>query len=253
VIVPKKDPTAVAIGKRIRQSRKMAGFNTAADLNQKFPAWSSSRLGNYESGQSMPSPDIVMDIAKETDTSPCWIMFGLGPIRSAQRDLQAVRHQNLLYLLKDTSSKEKRQLAKPLNLTTIQLEQHLGNPFKKIPDRLARKLERQFGKEKGWLDEQHVVSDGISSAFPDDMRELMEIYSEMPAEKRSALLEIARSVFKIVPEWITGPIHKPQQIFATGLPLFLHLLALILKLTMAISNGEESHGEEGCEVGGRIG
>jgi hypothetical protein len=175
----------------------MAGFNTAADLNQKFPSWSSSRLGNYESGQSLPSPDIVLEIAKETDTSPCWIMFGLGPIRSAQRDLQAVRHQNLLYLVKDRSNREKARLAKLLNLKGEQLEQHLDNPFKKIPDRLARKLERESEKERGWLDEQHVVSDGISSAFPDDMRELMEIYSEMPAQKRTALLEMARTLFKI--------------------------------------------------------
>lgn len=193
----KKDPTAIAIGKRIRQARKMAGFNTAADLNQRFPEWSSSRLGNYESGQSIPSPDIVVEIAQETDTSPCWIMFGLGPIRSAQRDLQAVRHQNFLYLFKDKSNREKSQLAKLLNLTNDQLEKHLENPFKKIPDRLARKAERVAEKVRGWLDEQHVVSDGISSAFPDDMRELMEIYSEMQSEKRQSLLEIARSINKI--------------------------------------------------------
>lgn len=175
----------------------MAGFNTAADLNQRFPDWSSSRLGNYESGQSIPSPDIVMGIAQETDTSPCWIMFGLGPIRSAQRDLQAVRHQNFFYLFKDKSNREKIQLAKLLDLSADQMEKHLDNPFKKIPDRLARKAERVSEKVRGWLDEQHVVSDGISSAFPDDMRELMEIYSEMQSEKRSSLLEIARSINKI--------------------------------------------------------
>jgi transcriptional regulator with XRE-family HTH domain len=195
--VQKKDPTAIAIGKRIRQARKMAGFNTAADLNQRFPDWSSSRLGNYESGQSIPSPDIVMEIAQETDTSPCWIMFGLGPIRSAQRDLQAVRHQNFLYLFNDKSNREKSQLAKLLNLSADQMEKHLDNPFKKIPDRLARKAERIAEKVRGWLDEQHVVSDGISSAFPDDMRELMEIYSEMQSEKRISLLEIARSINKL--------------------------------------------------------
>jgi transcriptional regulator with XRE-family HTH domain len=195
--VQKKDSTAIGIGKRIRQARKMAGFNTAADLNQRFPDWSSSRLGNYESGQSIPSPDIVMEIAQETDTSPCWIMFGLGPIRSAQRDLQAVRHQNFLYLFKDKSNREKGQLAKLLNLSADQMEKHLDNPFKKIPDRLARKAERISEKVRGWIDEQHVVSDGISSAFPDDMRELMEIYSEMQSEKRISLLEIARSINKI--------------------------------------------------------
>jgi transcriptional regulator with XRE-family HTH domain len=195
--VQKKDPTAIAIGKRIRQARKMAGFNTAADLNQRFPDWSSSRLGNYESGQSIPSPDIVMEIAQETDTSPCWIMFGLGPIRSAQRDLQAVRHQNFLYLFNDKSNREKSQLAKLLNISADQMEKYLNNPFKKIPDRLARKAERVSEKVRGWLDEQHVISDGISSAFPDDMRELMEIYSEMQSEKRISLLEIARSINKL--------------------------------------------------------
>ncbi|MBV2093175.1 MAG: helix-turn-helix domain-containing protein, partial [Candidatus Thiodiazotropha sp. (ex Ctena orbiculata)] len=87
-----KDPVAVKIGKRISQARKMAGFKTAKAFREKLPKWPVNRLSWYEAGYSMPHPGDIEIIAKVTGTSTCWIMFGLGPIRSGERDLQAVRH-----------------------------------------------------------------------------------------------------------------------------------------------------------------
>jgi len=41
----RKNPTAVKIGQRIKQARRMAGFDTAAQLLAKIPNWGTSRLG----------------------------------------------------------------------------------------------------------------------------------------------------------------------------------------------------------------
>ena len=98
-----KNPTAVKIGNRIKQARKMAGLDTQAKLLEIIPEWSASRLGNYESGISMPSPDDVMIIAEAVQASPAWLMFGIGPIRSAYRDVQAIRHQNLQFIFEQLS------------------------------------------------------------------------------------------------------------------------------------------------------
>ena len=81
----------------------MAGFQSAASMLQEITGWSNSRLGNYEAGISLPSPDHIKLIAETTGVSPCWLMFGLGPIRSSGRDLQAIRHQNLVYLVETIS------------------------------------------------------------------------------------------------------------------------------------------------------
>lgn len=86
-----KNPTAVQIGQRIYQARRMAGFNTAAQLLAHIPDWGPSRLGTYEAGISLPSPDDVKVIAEQSGASPCWIMFGSGPIRASGRDTQAIR------------------------------------------------------------------------------------------------------------------------------------------------------------------
>ena len=84
-MIDRKNPTAVQIGQRIKQARKMSGMDTAETLLEKIPEWKRSRLGNYEAGISTPSPDDVRQIASATGASPCWIMFGAGPIRATGR------------------------------------------------------------------------------------------------------------------------------------------------------------------------
>jgi len=188
-----KDPTAIKIGKRIAQARKMAGFSTAREFRQQLGDWPQNRLSWLEAGYSMPHPDDVQLMARVTGASPCWIMFGLGPIRSAERDLQAVRHQNLVYLQRQWNQ-HPDELLSALELSAEQFAQHLENPFKRVSDRLARRLEKATGRAARWLDEQHIESDGLCASFPDDLRELMTIYSEMDRSGRKLLIAMAATL-----------------------------------------------------------
>jgi hypothetical protein len=183
------------VGSRIRQARVMAGYVKIADLSDCFPDWSDSRLGNYETGTSLPSPIDIERIAKETDSSPCWIMFGIGSIRSASRDIQAVRHQNLTQLYKKLPKANRSGLRAAIKLKPNELTSHLNNPFLKLTDTLCRNVEKHIGKPKGWMDEQQIDNDGLCDYFPDDIRELMTIYSDLDNNHKSLLLEMAK-VFK---------------------------------------------------------
>jgi len=191
----RKNPTAVQIGQRIKQARRMAGFDTAAQLLEKIPDWGSSRLGNYEAGISLPSPDDVKVIAEKTDASPCWIMFGSGPIRASGRDTQAIRHQNLVATFEQARAQRGQltPLLKAIGLSRKKLDEHVDNPFLTIPDRLVRRCEQFLKKQKGWMDEQHVETDPVCASFPEDMRQLMMIYSELPAQERQRLLRVVEA------------------------------------------------------------
>jgi len=188
-----KNPTAVQIGQRIKQARKMAGLDTAAQLLVKISDWGTGRLGNYEAGISLPSPDDVKIIAKATGSSPCWIMFGLGPIRSTGRDIQAIRHQNLVYVY-DICKSRKAAVTKFLKATGLsrkKADEYANNPFLSIPDRIARKCEKYSCKPSGWLDEQHIESDPVCAAFPEEMKRVMEILSDLSGERKELFLKIA--------------------------------------------------------------
>ncbi|VAW99113.1 hypothetical protein MNBD_GAMMA22-1434 [hydrothermal vent metagenome] len=189
----KKNPTTVQIGQRIKQARKMAGFETASQLLDEISSWGTGRLGNYEAGISLPSPDDIKVLAQITGSSACWIMFGLGPIRATGRDLQAIRHQNFNYIIDNCLSKkgELTKYLKAVGLSRKKIDEYINNPFKKISDRLSRKTEQFTDKTTGWLDEQHVESDPVCAAFPDDMRRIMEIYSNLSLDKRNMLLQIS--------------------------------------------------------------
>ncbi len=189
----KKNPTAVQIGQRIKQARKMAGFDTGSLLLKKLPGWGAGRLGNYEAGISLPSPDDVKTISKVTGSSPCWIMFGAGPIRSTGRDIQAVRHQNFVSIY-DKLQLEKGLIKKFLNaagLSRKKANDYVSNPFVKIPDRVARRCEQFENKPEYWMDEQHVEVDPVCAAFPEDMGLVMEIFSNLPEDKRKMFVRMA--------------------------------------------------------------
>ena len=194
----KKNPVNVQIGQRIKQARQMAGFNTAAQLLETLTDWGAGRLGNYEAGISQPSPEDILLISELTGSSPCWIMFGLGPIRASGRDVQAIRHQNLGALV--DQQKQIRggltKMLKAINFSKHKLYEHLENPFLQISDRAARKLEKHCKKTVNWMDEQHVESDPVCASFPEDMRQLMEIYSNLEHDKRHQLLSIAEILAK---------------------------------------------------------
>lgn len=192
-----KDPIAVQVGARIKQARQMAGYKTQGELNKILIGdygWSTGRLGNYEAGQSMPGPQEAHILGKVTGSSECWIMFGAGPIRSRERDVQAIRHQNLTLSINELKEQNKgyAEFLEKAGSTPTALQKYLDNPFKKIGDRQARRFERALNRRKGWLDEQHIDHDPVCGQFPDDMREMMTIYSELPDAEREKLLNIAR-------------------------------------------------------------
>ncbi len=181
---------------RIKLARKMAGLATQASLVERIPGWKLSRVGNYEAGVSVPSPDDMLLIAQATDSSPCWLMFGLGPIRPNARDLQAIRHQNISRLLEQgaQNSGGLGALAKSLRVAQKRVREHLDNPFLLIDDTLARRCERLSGRRKGWMDEQHIEDDPLCMAFPEDMRELMMLYSGLLPPQRGLVMETLRTL-----------------------------------------------------------
>jgi hypothetical protein len=145
----------------------------------------------------MPHPGHVEIIARITGTSACWIMFGLGPIRSGERDLQAVRHQNLVYLFRQAEEGGADAISEfllTIRLDVRQLADYIDNPFKHIGERFARRIEKANHRPVKWLDEQHIESDGLCGSFPDDLRELMTIYSEMDERGRKLLIEMAQTI-----------------------------------------------------------
>jgi hypothetical protein len=79
---------------------------------------------------------------------------------------------------------------KAIGLSRKKLDEHITNPFLTIPDRLARRCEQHLKKQKAWMDEQHVETDPVCASFPEDMRRMMIIYSELPAEERERLLRV---------------------------------------------------------------
>lgn len=202
-----KNPIAVKIGRRIVQAREMSDMDAPARLLSKVNGllrkstelWSRSRLSNYENGYSVPGPEEIMIIARATQASPCWLMFGLGPIRPGARDLQAVRNQNLHTLVAGLQE-QKGKLTRfytQTGLSAHKLKALETNPSASIDDRLARRIEKFQKKPKGWFDEQHVDQDLICAAFPPDMREVMEIYSSLAIAHRKVFVAMARGLTEL--------------------------------------------------------
>lgn len=186
----------ITVAARIKMARQMAELNTQSALLKKIPQWSASRLGNYEAGISMPGPEDILLIARATESSPCWLMFGLGPIRANHRDQQAIRHQNLTNIYDE--EKEKRggltRLAKALDITRQTLDKHIDNPFEPISDTLVSRFEKYLKLPKGWMNEQHVEHDPLCLSFPDDIRELMALYSGLEKSQRRTVLSVVRTL-----------------------------------------------------------
>lgn len=186
--------SATSIAARIKLARKMAGLTTQAQLLEQIDDWKPSRLGNYEAGVSTPGPEDVRKIAAATEVSTCWLMFGDGPIRPNFRDLQAIRHQNLSHLYEQRESKRGgvARLAKAVGVSRADLEGFLENPFLPIEDDMARALEGHTKHRQGWMDEQHIEDDPLCQSFPEDMRELMMLYSGVAEDNRRVVLATLR-------------------------------------------------------------
>ena len=169
---------------------------TQAQLLALIPGWKASRLGNYEAGISSPGVEDIELISKATNVSPCWLMFGYGPIRPHKRDLQAIRYQNLLNtinLCQSTSSKLK-EFVSALGIDENQLFEYSENPFLPINNDVASRLEKYLDVQSGWADEQHIENDPVCASFPEDIRELMLLYSGMDENKRRMSLKVLRVI-----------------------------------------------------------
>ena len=192
-----KDRNAVAIGQRLQQARRMADLTSIDKFITKARTWKERRstLTNYEAGISMAPPEVALLYQDITGCSACWIYFGSGPIRTAGRDLQAIRHQNLSALYHTAQHQKKiPALCKQLGISRAKLDDHLQNPFLDISDRLTRRAEQYAGKRVGYMDEQHIELDPICASFPDDMQRIMEIYSNLEPSQRVLLLKIAEAM-----------------------------------------------------------
>ncbi|MEE9494602.1 MAG: hypothetical protein V3W04_14635 [Gammaproteobacteria bacterium] len=191
-----KNPIAIAIGKRMRKARQEAHL-TINDINEQRPDWSASRLRNYEQGFSLAGPEEVNYIANITRHSCCWIMFGKGPISAQTRTVQAIRHQNMVYLVNLARADNRftfRNFLHQIQLTEQQITNHIEDPARNIGKRLGRRLENYFTKPKLWLDEQHIESDGLSTSYPPDLQALMAIHSELSPPERLLLLDMAKAL-----------------------------------------------------------
>jgi hypothetical protein len=79
-----------------------------------------------------------------------------GPVPSAQANLQAVRHQNLVYLFREAEEGTAESISTFLVATKHEAKQlasyYIDNPFKHI----GRNVENASGRLRIWLDKQHI-------------------------------------------------------------------------------------------------
>lgn len=195
-MISEKDIYKKQLGQRLQLARKMAEISSVAKMIEGDPTWEGrdSTLKNYEAGIALAPPEAALFYQDKTGCSACWIYFGSGPIRTAGRDNQAVRHQNLVALYNQArQSKQIKAFLSKLKLSRPKLDEYINNPFKTIPDSIARKAEAFSNHNKGWIDEQHIENDPICEAFPDELKEMMEIYSSISQDKKEILLNIIRT------------------------------------------------------------
>lgn len=188
------DPKKI-MGKRIRLARKMAGLTQERLLeNASKPGASKSMVSNWENGRYRPNRDQIEAIAAATGTSPSWIERGYGPIGTDNRDIQAIRHQNLGYHWHEREIFKLRTGSHSEYLSEERILAYLCDPRVMIPDEAAREMERALGKPEGWMDEQHVENDPVLESLPPDAREVLHIYSELPQKYRPLLIGLIQSL-----------------------------------------------------------
>ncbi len=172
----KRNPVYEKIGKRIRQARIMAKETNSRALSERL-GWSAGRINNFETGISTPGVEETLQYCEAVGTDPCWLTYGVGSPRAST--LKTTRHRNLMTII-DDAERDGRLSATldAIQLTPERLAKHRDNPFKEIPDRLARRCERFLNRRRGWMDESHV-EDSSYAALPGDMRELLAVYAKL--------------------------------------------------------------------------
>lgn len=184
-----RNPIYVKIGKRIRQARLMAKATNSRALSQRL-GWSAGRINNFETGISTPGVEETLQFCEAVGADPCWITYGVGSPRAAS--IQATRYRNFIALLdKAETAGDLPEFLEALQLSVDRLQSFRANPFKTIPDRLARRCEKHLSQRRGWLDESNVEH-GYCEPLPPDMRELLTVYAKLSGEDRRKLVGMAR-------------------------------------------------------------
>ncbi len=185
----KRNPLYVKIGKRIRQARLMAKETNSRTLSRRLE-WSEGRINNFETGISTPGVEETLQFCEAVGADPCWITYGVGSPRASS--VQTTRYRNLMAIFDEAESAgELLEVLEAMKFTLERLASFRANPFKTIPDRLARKCEKHLGKPKGWMDESHIGK-GLYEPLPTDMRELLTIYSRLNEEDRRKLFAMSK-------------------------------------------------------------
>ncbi|WP_078121804.1 helix-turn-helix domain-containing protein [Thiosocius teredinicola] len=185
----KRNPVYEKIGKRIRQARIMAKETNSRALSERL-GWSAGRINNFETGISTPGVEETLQFCEAVGADPCWVTYGVGSPRASS--LQATRHRNLITIVDEAEqSGALPDLLAAIQLTPERLAKHRENPFKEIPDRLARRCERFTQQRRGSMDESPAES-GYCESLPDDMRELLALYARLSDADKQKLFAMGR-------------------------------------------------------------
>jgi transcriptional regulator with XRE-family HTH domain len=183
------NPTYVKIGKRIRQARLMAKETNSRELSLRL-GWSAGRINNFELGISTPGPDETETLCQVLKAEPAWITYGVGSPRASAA--QSTRYCNFMAAIGEVETEaDLPSLLESVKLTVERLEKLRANPFKKIPDVMARRCEKYLNKPRGWLDETRI-EDTYCEPLPQDMRDLLHIYVKLSGEDKGKLYEMAK-------------------------------------------------------------
>jgi transcriptional regulator with XRE-family HTH domain len=173
------------IGKRIRQARLMARESNSRDLSLRL-GWSAGRLHNYETGLSTPGVDETLQFCEVVKVDPSWITYGVGAPRSAE--LHSARYQNFIDALDEVEKQgDLEEYLAAIRLPIERMRKFRKNPYSKIPDLMARRVEKYFGHQRGWIDETHTGID-IQSLADEDLQALMVLYAKLNPANRKKLL-----------------------------------------------------------------
>jgi len=177
------------IGKRIRQARLMAHESNSRDLSLRL-GWSAGRLHNYETGLSTPGVDETLQFCAAVKVDPSWITYGVGAPRSAE--LHSARYRNFIDALDEVEKRgDLEEYLAAIKLPIERMRKFRNNPYGRIPDLMARRCEKYFGHQRGWIDEAHAGI-GIQSFQHDDLQALLALYTKLNPANRKKLLAMGR-------------------------------------------------------------
>jgi transcriptional regulator with XRE-family HTH domain len=182
------------VGERIKTVRTANGYKTRADLTQHFPDWSEGRLANYESGTSLPGPVDILRIAEQTNTNPCWILFGRGAMFSQEPDIHQIRRQNLARVCSGLDEEALQTLLRDLKIKSREFNNLLRNSTSRIGKTICRKVENLLELEKGSIDRQDFDQAQPEINMSPRLAELVAVFDGLDAKSQRVLLNLAKDL-----------------------------------------------------------